>query len=240
MESLWLPWVLANPLTASSKWLFSPSGAISLATACPLFVLIPGANILAAVLFGFIVYQWYRDKSPQEEEAVPRLNRTWERSLTAGCSPLLFLPFVAAILFTSSGRGLKPPENVQQKVLEGMGYALRVEGQPKDLGLLWYDPQGSDRHHAVEVCLQYRGVELKESEVGTVKTDGDHWYCEFFIVRDKLVDDHSKYIWETLGFRQDPGVHLILVGKHESFTAEDFAKAAKSVAGKLHKSLKDT
>ena len=150
----------------------------------------------------------------------------------------MFLPFLAAILFKANFDQLSPPSDAKKQVLHGVGYALRLDGQPKDLGLLWYDAQGTDRHHAVEVCLQYRGIELENSEVADVKTDGDHWYCEFFIVKDKLIEDHSSYVWETFGFRQDPGVHLIMIAKNDSFSAEDFAEMSKLYADKLYESLK--
>lgn len=240
IESLWLPWLLVSPLTVNFKWIRSPAGIACLATSCPLFVIFPGANLTASVIFAYVIYTWYANGEDCTSEEGSRLSISWERSLTTVCAPLLFLPFLAAILFTTSTKHAVPPDNVQRRVIEGMGYELRLEGQPANLGLIWYDAQGSDRHHTVAVCLKYRGIELKASDVTEVKTDGTHWYCEFFIVRDHLLADHKSYVRETLGFRKNPGVHLILIAKNDKFSAEEFAEQAKSVASKLHHSLESS
>lgn len=240
IESLWLPWLLVSPLTVDFKWIRSPAGMMCLATACPLFVLLPGANIIASVVFAYVIFTWYSKGEIIVSEGENRLDLRWERTLTTACAPLLFLPFLAAILFTMSSEKVVPPDNVQRRVIDGMGYELRLEGQPENLGLIWYDAQGSDRHHTVEVCLKYRGIELKASDVISVKTDGSHWYCEFFIVRDHLIGDHKSYVRETLGFRQNPGVHLIIIAKSDYYSAEEFAEQAKGVASKLHQSLENS
>ncbi|WP_018969397.1 exosortase/archaeosortase family protein [Rubritalea marina] len=238
IESLWLPWLLISPLTINFRWLMRPAGIACVATACPLFVLIPGSNVLASVIFAYLAYDWYRRSETHAIDAPNRLSLNWERLLTTVSAPLLFLPFLAAILFTLNSESLVPPDNVQKRVIEGMGYELKIEGQPAKLGLIWYDAQGSDRHHAVEVCLKYRGIELEPADVPSVKTDGKHWYCEYFIVSHKLIQDHQSYVKQTFGFRQDPGVHLILIAKNQDFSAEDFAEQSREVATQLFNNIK--
>ncbi|WDE97366.1 exosortase/archaeosortase family protein [Lentisphaera profundi] len=237
IESLWLPWLLTCPLTVNLNWLRSPSGIICLCVSCPLFVLIPGANIWGLGILAFSVLTWYKQKILKSKTPLVCLNRTWERSLTACTAPLLFLPFLASIIFNVNINHLQPPADVKQRVLQGMGYELRLEGQSPELGLLWYDPQGSDRHHAIEVCLQYRGIHLKESNIPNVKTDGQRWFREFFIVRENLLDNHRDYLWHTFGFRQDPGIHIIIVSEEENFSAENFAEKSQKTADKLFQKL---
>ena len=150
---------------------------------------------------------------------------------------LAFLPFISSIAFSANDDLLKPPANVKKRVLQGMGYELRLDQQPRELGLLWYDPQGNNRHHALKVCLQYRGIYLEDTNINSVKTDGKRWFIEFFIVKNKLVANHNDYLWQTLGFRKSPGVHLILVAAKDDFSASVFAEEAESIVDELFKAL---
>ena len=118
---------------------------------------------------------------------------------------LLFMPFVTAIAFTPDTLKLAPPEIADKKKIEGVGYQLRVKGQSSKMGLLWYYAQGSDRHHTIDVCLKYRGIDLVDSEVPLVKTDGRRWFREYFVVQKNIISEHNKYIWNTLGFQRDQG-----------------------------------
>jgi exosortase/archaeosortase family protein len=237
IESLWLPWLLCCPLVINLKWLRSPSGIFSLVLTCPLVVLLPAVNI-----WGFAILLWasficYQQKELETKSDLFILNKTMDRSITACVAPLLFLPFMASMIFTVESKKLEPPKGVKQRILQGMGYELRLDDQSPHLGLLWYDAQGADRHHTVEICLQYRGVHLKDASVPMVKTDGQRWFKEFFIVGEKLLVRHSNYLWETFGFRQDPGIHIIIVAEQQNFTAEEFSQSAELTANTLFKSL---
>lgn len=240
IESIWLPWLLVCPLTINHRWIFRPDGLLTLTTTCPLFVLLPAANIIAAVIFAYVAYHWWTQQDATSAPPTVRLGRNWERGLTLTMAPLLFAPYLASILTAQHGHTLQPPESAAKRVLDGMGYELNIEGQPAGLGLLWYDPQGNDRHHAVEVCLQYRGIQLQPTTVDKVKTDGTYWFKEFFLVGDELIDDHRDYLWKTLGFRRDPGVHLILVADAKTTTANTFSTQATDTALKLYHSLNKT
>ena len=83
----------------------------------------------------------------------------------------------------------------------------------------------------------YRGIDLTPSEVAAVKTDGQYWFREYFLVRGELIANHSDYVWQTLGFRRDPGVHLILVADRQHLTAEAFAAEAAATVDQLYASL---
>ena len=237
IESLWLPWLLVCPLTINSKWLFSYSGLGCLATSSPLFVLIPYANIWAVAIFLFAVMNWPKEttleSSPHPQPAVTRIRNL----ITSSLALLLFLPFISGILFHSFSNNLQPPPTINKKIIQGMGYQLRFDNQSPKLGLLWYDPQGSNRHHALEVCLQYRGIYLESTELSSVKTDGERWFTEFFIVKNKLVSNHNDYLWQTLGFRKNPGVHLILVADKKDFSATNFEQEAQAIVDQLYKAL---
>lgn len=237
VESLWLPWLIACPLTINPKWLMKPQGIACLATACPLFTLLPGANLIATGVFAYSAIQWYRAKDFIGAPPLLRLSRFGERFVTAALAPMLLCPFLASTLLTSTAQSLKPPDTAEQRIIKGLGYELRLADQPTELGLLWYDPQSNDRHHAVEVCLQYRGIHLSDSEVPAVKTDGSFWYKEFFLVNNELIDDHKAYLWHTLGFQRDPGIHIILIAEQMNYTANTFAEQATLTAEQLHKSL---
>ncbi|MDD7987441.1 archaeosortase/exosortase family protein [Lentisphaera marina] len=237
IESLWLPWLLVCPLTINSKWLFSYSGFGCLATSSPLFVLIPYASICAGAIFFFTIMNWPKVKTPETTTQSPPKISKLRSLLSSSLALLLFLPFVASILFNSVSDNLQPPPTMNKKIIQGMGYQLQLNNQSPKLGLLWYDPQGSNRHHALEVCLQYRGIYLESTEVSSVKTDGERWFTEFFIVKNKLVSNHNDYIWQTLGFRKNPGIHIILVANKKDYSATNFEEEAQAIVNQLYKAI---
>ena len=238
IESLWLPWLLVCPLTVNSKWLLSIPGFLCLSASCPLFVLIPYADIWAITIFIFTVLKWHKVTNIQLERSTEPTNSRLNGVLTSCIAIVLFLPFISSTLFSLDSKHLKPPSTIKKKVIQGMGYQLRLNDQSPKLGLLWYDPQGNNRHHALEVCLQYRGIYLKGTELKSVKTDGERWFTEFFIIKDKLVSNHNDYLWQTLGFRKSPGVHLILVADKKDFNTSDFSTKANETAKQLFESIK--
>ena len=237
LESLWLPWLLTCPMTINFKWLMSPSGLACLACACPLFVLIPYADLIAGMIFIYSFMNWNKEKVVNSDQSNLITKFKFQGVLTSIAAILLFLPFMSSIAFSSNTELLIPPPEIKKRVLQGMGYELRLDEQPRELGLLWYDPQGNNRHHALKVCLQYRGISLEDTQIKSVKTDGKRWFIEFFIVKNKLVDNHNEYLWQTLGFRKSPGVHLILVAESDHFMPSDFAKEAHKTVDQLFKAI---
>ena len=88
----------------------------------------------------------------------------------------------------------------------------------------------------MKVCLKYRGVELVPSEEDkTVLTEGQHWYREFFLQEDELLDGYSAYLKKTFRPRADPGVHLIFVAPREDLDAGEFADICTGLAEQLHR-----
>ncbi|MEO0797143.1 MAG: exosortase/archaeosortase family protein [Verrucomicrobiota bacterium] len=239
IESLWLPWLVICPLTINFRWLKKPEGIVCLATSCPLFVLIPGADFLALAIFAYAAYSQLAAPTKNSVNPIAGDSLPQPRIVASIASCFLLLPFLATILTDPGKNTLEPPKSAEKRIIPGMGYELKLDGQRPELGMLWYDPHGSDRHHTIEVCLQYRGIELQPTEIETVKTDGQYWFKEFFLVQGTLVDDHTSYIYRTLGFRRDPGVHIIFVADQTTLPADSFAEEASSTADKLFQSLQE-
>jgi len=237
IESLWLPWVLVCPLAIKMNWFLKPDGLICLLASCPLFILIPEADILGGLLLFYAIFKILKNKNASSDNLDLRLNKSLKVSVRVFVAILLFFPFLSAVAFNAELETLSPPETALKRVIKGMGFELKIKGQDQKLGLLWYHPQGSDRHHTIKVCLKYRGVDLVDSILPAVKTDGERWFREYFIVRGQMISDHGKYIWSTIGFRKDPGVHIIIVAKCKDFTLDDFATKAELTAKNLFESL---
>ena len=236
IESLWLPWLLACPILCRLRWISSPIGVACLATACPIFILIPSHELIAIGIFAaaFLVshnkteIKVFKTHAFQERVSLPI-----ERATCVCLGAAMLFPFISSLLFLEKTEASEPPTEVWKMEITGAGYHIRTPEQPKHLSLLWYKPQGSDRHHALEVCLKYRGTILEQTEYADVQTDGDHWFREYFIVEGELIASHQDYLISTLGFRKNPGVHLIFVAQKAVIDAGEFNKDCIAVANEL-------
>lgn len=248
IDSLWLPWLLLFPLVRSFKSVAKPSTWVSLLLACPLFALLPQAEFFAFAAIGFILWKeiFETPASPMAPSSSPSQPNTGNQAespyvlalfvrpsfITCGVA-MLVLPFLPGNWFLEERPVQDPPRAVIEEELPGMGYSIRMPRQHDEMTLMWYEPQGDSRHHAVEVCLGYRGIFLLPTDAPSVKTDDRFWYREYFLVNGKLVDGYRQYLWSTLGFRRSPGIHLIFVMPQREMSAHRFAKEVKETVRRL-------
>jgi len=228
MSSLWLPWVMVCPLVVQLKWLKHPTSVLLILACCPIIHLNLIGQCFAWGIILFTTWQFFRSQPLSDQpEPVPLAPISFRRYLAYSIPALAFsMPFLGATLFSDSFSSTAPPAGIPHQKIQGMGYELRVDRQPSQLALVWYSPQGSDRHHSLETCLLYRGIELSDTGSPHVQTDGQHWFREFFLVDQKLIHTHLQYLRHTIGFRRSPGVHLIAVAPKTAFTLEGFNQTA--------------
>lgn len=234
VESFWLPWLLLCPLLGTGGRLPRVAWLMGLVCTHPL-VAIHSWSWGLAVIGAFSAW---RSRSlavkPEAEEANP----LWKR-IAVFAQPAFFaslaMPFLASSFTAKPDRNpWSPPADVLSRTLGQEGYEVRLPGQSGNIGLACYPAPGSDRHHTVKVCLKYRGVDLRPSdECGSVMTDGDHWYREFFLHEDVLLRSYSAYVRKTFRPRADPGVHLIFVAPRERIGAVEFDAACETLAEDL-------
>ncbi|MDX6765980.1 MAG: exosortase/archaeosortase family protein [Candidatus Methylacidiphilales bacterium] len=231
IESLWFPWIVACPLVIERRWLASASGWACLAASCPLLILAPWGE---AAAWGLLVFSlaWERFHPVVLIGQNPGLHPSTRLARLAAL-PLLTLPFVAPLLSNAFLDLPHPPASAERRELPGEGYELHLPDQAPGMGLLWFEPRGSDRHHALEVCLKYRGINLRPTGTSGIQTDGQSWFREFFLVDGALIPSHSEYLKSTLGFRKSPGIHLIWVGSREKFALESFDQASLASSQRL-------
>jgi hypothetical protein len=104
--------------------------------------------------------------------------------------------------------------------------------------LLWYNPSGTHRHHTLQVCLKFRGVEIEPvADNPDVFTDDSHWFREFYLQDGKLIPSHLQYTFSTLGPGKAPGVHLIYVADNLTMSAEKFNETAQKMANDLYEMI---
>lgn len=238
VESFWIPWLLICPLLTGShsgvmrrlSWL------ICLACTHPLVAMQPWSWGLGAI--GLALFWISRSGQAEPLSGPPsHAGANYSRVTSWAVIACLAMPFLASSLLPSSTDSpWTPPEGLLSRELSQGGYEVRLSGQPDRLGLVCYPALGRDRHHTVEVCLKYRGVELiPGAEHEPILTEGRHWYREYFLMEDELLDDYASYLRKTFRFRADPGVHLIFVSPREDIDAADFATTCKRLAEELQR-----
>jgi len=236
MESFWLPWILVCPLVLDEKWITTLPGVIITLSTHPLFALLPGSEIITWVTIAWVAWKFYI-VSPSiagPVEIPPHWN--WEKIfLIAGTSLLFLLPFLASSFFPGNLEQWVPPKCSKIEPIPGNGYLITLPGQPDQLGLLWYNPSGTHRHHTLKICLKYSGVDVVPSkEDPEVFTDGTHWFKEFFLQGGKLLRTHGSYVVSTLAPGSAAGVHVIAVCDTASFKAQKFDDLSTSLVKKLY------
>jgi exosortase/archaeosortase family protein len=236
IESFWLPWLLACPLLLDGQRRHLIPWLVCLACTHPLIAMQPWSWVLAAVGLGLA--WWSRGIHVEAGDGSP--SRVWKVGHSLA-RPVFFaslaLPFLASSLLPAPSRiAWTPPEGLRSRALNQEGYEVQLPGQPGSIGLACYPARSRDRHHTVKVCLKYRGVELVPSEEDkTVLTEGQHWYREFFLQEDELLDGYSAYLKKTFRPRADPGVHLIFVAPRDELRAGEFADICTGLAEQLHR-----
>jgi len=235
MESFWLPWLVLCPLICNGKWVFSVPGIIITLATHPLFGLLPGASVITWATIAYVVWNQFIILHPSEGIVDEHVDWTWrERSLLVGVSVLFLLPFLSSTILSGKKETWIPPKSAITKTVPGDGVLLTMPGQTDQIGLLWYNPSGTHRHHTLKICLKYQGVEIEPlAEEPDVYTDGLHWFREFFLQDGKLIPSHLKYVISTLGPGKAPGVHLIYVANKAAMSAKDFDWTVRKMADDL-------
>jgi exosortase/archaeosortase family protein len=230
IESFWLPWLLVCPLLIMRSWIFSLTGIILLAGSQPMFQLLPFGE--AVTWLGLVLAGWQLLKSPPAFSLASGSGRP--EPAVRFAMPLIAasfcLPFLGSTLVTPERVNLHPPDSATTREIPGDGYQVRLPGQPENMGLFWYLPSGSQRHHTLKVCMKYRGIELRPaSENSAVMTDGEVWMKEFFLLPQGLISSHPDYVWATLRPGKTSGVHLIAVASCSDMSAPEFEAASMAL-----------
>ena len=236
MESFWLTWLIVCPLISDAKWIFSPVGVVLTLATHPLFALIPGAEVITWVAIAYVVWKKFIQNQPEPPSEDRHVDWSWrkERPLLVAVSILFLLPFLSSTIFGQKNMTLLPPKRATIQSVPGDGFSVLMPGQTPKIGLLWYNPSGTHRHHTLKICLKYRGIELEPCEEDAdVFTDGTHWLREFFLQDRKLIPSHLKYVISTLKPGSSAGVHLIYVTDSIAMSAKEFDKETQQLATTL-------
>jgi hypothetical protein len=87
--------------------------------------------------------------------------------------------------------------------------AIRLLGQSSEMQIFWFASASGDRHHSLEVCMQFRGTTLSATEVSDVWSDDTFWYREGYLIDDRFVPNYATYLKFTLLPLAPPGAHVI-------------------------------
>lgn len=219
MESLWLPWLLACPWCLPRRWLVSPmplllAGTIPLVSMKAPWLVIPGIAISVWLLAKHRAHR---------ENAVARLSPAAALVIL----PMLLVPFTASTLGPAFASRRQPPPGLMAQELPGEGFIIRSPGQSPHLTLTWNPPNGSGRHHTLEVCMLYRGHKIQPiAGTDSVKTDGGLWLAEAFLMPDGSLSNYDGYLRRTLVPFSSAGTHLIASAPCESMAPEKFRAMA--------------
>lgn len=143
----------------------------------------------------------------------------------------LTFPFLASTVLAIGQKSWEPPAGVMSRCISPNCFEVRLHGQSREIGLACYSSASRDRHHTLEVCLKYRGIELSAVEAcPQVMTDGKHWFREFFMQDGHMLADYPAYVRSTFVPWRDPGVHLIFVSANEAHSAAEFNAACEVLA----------
>lgn len=241
MDSFWLPWLLACPLLVSHQWIFSLHGFLILASTHALVVMQSWAwwpAGLGLALFLRTRQGWGPAPVPGQAVTSDSTGSSlWDRSLRTACMIAFALPFTAASLMDlgSTSQAWAPPHEVASRSIQGGGFELQLPGQSSNIGLVCYPAPGRDRHHTVQVCLKYRGVEITPVPGQPhVFTDGSHWLREFFMQGGHLVPDYATYVQRTFRPLSPPGEHLIFIADRSALKPDAFDAECIQLASRLH------
>jgi len=237
MESFWLPWLLLCPLLADFRWLSKVSGILVLSCTHAVIAMHPWAVFVGGAGLIMTLIPWLKNTPHfSSEEAVPATSSlVWRNTLHCLCLAAFAWPFTSSALLTFGYQKWTPPTNVESRFIGNDGYEIRLEGQPDEVGLVCYAAPGRDRHHTVQVCLKYRGVEITQVPGrDAVFSDGSHWLREFFLQNDTLQTDYAGYLSATFRPWADPGIHLIFVAPQDQISAAEFESHCTRLAQAFH------
>ncbi len=236
MESLWLPWLLSAPFFASARNLRVWDGWMLLAGTIPLLAMQPAGSAL--VVLASLCRAW-RIRHGDATEFGAALAPAHDgpgipaRGLAAA-GALLILPFAGSAIALLPGERISPPAVAMSRALGGNSYALRLPGQAPDLDVIWHGPQGGGRHHALNVCLRFRGIETRAvAGHPELLTDGRRWLREYFLHRENWLGSYGEYLAATLPPWSPAGAHVIVTSPVESMSAAAFSMGSDRLIARL-------
>ncbi len=223
MESLWLPWLLLCPWCFPRRWLFSPA-----------ILLLPGTVPVFNMHFAWFTLPgiagaiWMLLKSPTPLHAHLAPPLRWH---TAALLLLMMLvPFTASTLGPALHTSPSPPAGLMARKFDQSSYFLRFPGQSPDLSVTWNAPNGSGRHHTLNVCLRYRGITTTpEPSCPGIETDGKNWMTEAFLMPGGGLHDYEGYLRATLMPFTPAGIHLMASAPKTSMPAAKFDTMAREI-----------
>jgi hypothetical protein len=119
-------------------------------------------------------------------------------------------------------------------------YQIALTGQPADIRMYWYGAYGDGRHHSLESCMQFRGLELEAlPEQPDVLTGGKMLMKDFYIHEGKLLNSYSEYLLASFSPFSAPGVHIILDAPADSMSASYFSRKSVELAERVHASYRE-
>ncbi len=226
IDSLWIPIILICPYLFDYHQLRQPFAWGALLVSCPLLIALPYGVWIGSGLLLWLAYEvFFHENStpaqtPEKSNSDVSISGYWKLLMIPG----LLAPFITPLLSTPSSPPLQPPVIYRSIEIPGVGYECRIPGTDDQIRLLWYVSYNNDRHHAVEVCMAYRGIQLTHTAVDGVQQSDAYWINEAFLVDEQIIATHQAYIWATLGFNRPAGVHLIFLGQKDQINAETFKK----------------
>ncbi|MBM4221248.1 MAG: IS1634 family transposase, partial [Gammaproteobacteria bacterium] len=144
---------------------------------------------------------------------------------------LLLMPFVVSILSSFVSAHYPPPPGVMAESIENRGYRLRLIGQSPFVDIIWYGPYGHERHHALDVCMQFRGIRIEPvPECPAISSSESLWMREYFIKNDRLLRSYSDYLLHTFAPFSSAGVNLIFSAPRASMSPHEFERQSDELA----------
>ena len=229
MESLWTPWLIVCPVFVSRRVVLSAAGLLLLAGTVPLAVMLPGASWVALAAAAWCAWFTLRKPGTTDSSApAPSL----AQPVIAGL--ILLMPFIAPILSALPGEQIPPPGGLMTERLGAHAYRIRLIGQSPDIDAVWYSPYGHERHHTLNVCMQFRGITLSPVPGYHDIAQSDRlWMREYFFQDGRLISSYRTYLVSTFVPFSSPGVHVILTAPRQSISAADFVRETGRMATQI-------
>jgi exosortase/archaeosortase family protein len=236
MESLWIPWLLLCPRLAPWKVVFSWSGLVILSGTILVLAMHTEWQVIVAMALVYRVVPIIRG-SQQKLSSEAGKPGNFELPLLAllGLAPF---SLSAAIGLTHPVE-IPPPGNMTRQITMN-SYQIALTGQPADIRMYWYGAYGDGRHHSLESCMQFRGLELEAlPEQPDVLTGGKMLMKDFYIHEGKLLNSYSEYLLASFSPFSAPGVHIILDAPADSMSASYFSRKSVELAERVHASYRE-
>ena len=229
VDSFWVAWLLVCPLTSDFIRRATWSRWTCLAGTVPVVSLhIAGWILVAPGVIRELYEMIATPRGSSSAGAVVQQSKVHGVCSMANALVLmgLMLPFCSHLIRLSVSPPEVPPLGMFCESRSSGAFAVRMLGQSPTLQTHWHASISGDRHHALVVCLKFRGTDLRESGIPGVLTDGKSWYSESFLQDGRLISSYSDYLRSTWMPFTSPGVHLIAHADCHRLPADSFQQQA--------------